>query len=324
MELLTEPTRSCLNGSSGQDGRPLPTTSLVRNLIRGLSFAVRSNTLDPDHLFLILCYATEEEMQPKSPRRGPLPGYAPAGDPGTLSPPFHMKRQPGMNSYPMHICLFDIDGTLVSSGGAGKAAMEAALQTEFAATAGADGVSFSGRTDRGILRDLFARNGIEETPDNARRFLASYLEHLPRTLASHPGKVLAGVGSLLARLHVRNDVWIGLLTGNVREGARLKLSHFEIFHYFRAGGFGDAHFHRDDVAREAMAELHTHLPGRVNPDCVWVIGDTPLDVQCARAIGARVAAVATGWHPVEELATARPDLLLSDLSDPAPLLERLN
>ncbi len=223
----------------------------------------------------------------------------------------------------MHICLFDIDGTLVSSGGAGKAAMEAALQTEFGATAGAVGVPFSGRTDRAILRDLFARNCIEETAENCQRFLTSYLDHLPRTLASHPGKVLAGVGPLLARLHERSDVWLGLLTGNVREGARLKLGHFALFHYFRAGGFGDAHFHRDDVAREAMAAIHTHLAGRVNPDRIWVIGDTPLDVQCARAIGARVAAVATGWHPVEELAQSRPDLLLADLSDPAPLLERL-
>ncbi len=223
----------------------------------------------------------------------------------------------------MHICLFDIDGTLVSSGGAGKAAMEEALRTEFGATAGADGVPFSGRTDRAILRDLFVRNGIEETAENSRRFLTSYLDHLPRTLASHPGKVLAGVGPLLARLHTRSDVWLGLLTGNVREGARLKLNHFELFHYFRAGGFGDTHFHRDDVAREAMTVLHTHLAGRVNQDRVWVIGDTPLDVQCARAIGARVVAVATGWHPVEELAASRPDLVLADLSDPAPLLDRL-
>jgi phosphoglycolate phosphatase-like HAD superfamily hydrolase len=223
----------------------------------------------------------------------------------------------------MHICLFDIDGTLVSSGGAGKAAMEAALRSEFDAAASADGVPFSGRTDRGILRDLFIRNGIEETAENSRRFLTSYLDHLPRTLACHPGKVLAGVGSLLARLDARSDVWLGLLTGNVREGARLKLSHFELFHYFRAGGFGDEHLHRDDVAREALTELRSHLGDHARQDRIWVIGDTPFDVQCARAIGARVAAVATGWHPVEELAECRPDLLLADLSDPGPLLARL-
>jgi phosphoglycolate phosphatase-like HAD superfamily hydrolase len=223
----------------------------------------------------------------------------------------------------MHICLFDIDGTLVSSGGAGKAAMEAALHTAFGAAGGAEGVPFSGRTDRAILRDLFARNGIEESAENSRRFLTTYLDHLPGTLASHPGKVLAGVGSLLERLHHRADVWLGLLTGNVREGARLKLSHFALYHYFRTGGFGDSHFHRDDVAREALAEIRTHLGERLNQNAIWVIGDTPLDVQCARAIGARVAAVATGFHSVEELAASRPDLLLADLSDPEPLLAQL-
>jgi phosphoglycolate phosphatase-like HAD superfamily hydrolase len=223
----------------------------------------------------------------------------------------------------MHICLFDIDGTLLHSGGAGKAAMERALESVFGVTAGTAGIPFSGRTDRAIVRDLFVRHGIEESAENCRRFLAAYLDHLPRTLATHPGKVLAGVAHLLEEMHGRGDVWLGLLTGNVREGARIKLSHFALVHYFRSGGYGDWHFHRDDVAREALAELRRHLGESLPGERIWVVGDTPLDVQCARAIGARVAAVATGWHPLEELAAAQPDLLLADLADPAPLLARL-
>src|SRR5207302_9949904 len=108
-----------------------------------------------------------------------------------------------------------------------------------------------------------------------------------------------------------------------RAGARAKLGHFGLHEQFAFGGFGDHHLERDDVAREALDSTRQHLGGCVALDRVWVIGDTPLDVRCARAIGARVAAVATGLHPLEELAAAKPDLLLPDLSDPRPLLERL-
>src|SRR5262249_6688287 len=122
-------------------------------------------------------------------------------------------------------------------------------------------------------------------------------------------------------LAVREQVAVGLLTGNVRAGAWLKLGHYGLDHHFAFGGFGDHHWERDDVAREALAAAHAHLPGRVVPERVWVIGDAPLYVQCARAIGVRAAAVATGWHSRAELAAARPDLLLTDLSDPTPLLQ---
>jgi phosphoglycolate phosphatase-like HAD superfamily hydrolase len=134
--------------------------------------------------------------------------------------------------------------------------------------------------------------------------------------------VLPGIEAFLNTLAGRDDVAVGLLTGNLRAGARLKLGHYGLFDHFAFGGFGDHHWERDDVAREALAAVQAHLNGRARTERIWVIGDTPLDVQCARAIGANVAAVATGWHSREELAAAKPDLLLTDLSDPAPLLER--
>lgn len=219
----------------------------------------------------------------------------------------------------MRVYLFDIDGTLVSSGGAGKAAMEEALATAFGAPPDSGGIPYSGRTDRAIGRDLFRLHGIQESPDNWRIFLAHYLGNLPELLRRHPARVLPGIAALLEQLQNRNAP-VGLLTGNVRAGARVKLGHFGLFHHFAFGGFGDDHHHRDDVAREALAVVHRHCDKAIAPEEIWVIGDTPLDVACARAIGARAVAVATGFHSMEELAAAKPDLLFADLSDPTPLM----
>ena len=116
---------------------------------------------------------------------------------------------------------------------------------------------------------------------------------------------------------------MGLLTGNVRACAQGKLGHYGLFEHFAFGGFGDHHFERDDVAREALGAVHTHLGTRVKTDRIWVIGDTPLDVQCARAIGAKVVAVATGVHTVAQLSECKPELTLADLSDPGAFLNML-
>jgi phosphoglycolate phosphatase-like HAD superfamily hydrolase len=221
----------------------------------------------------------------------------------------------------MHVCLFDIDGTLIATGGAGKAALEAALASEFGIDRLIDRLQLSGRTDRAIVRDLFRLHGLAESSDNWRRLRTAYLGHLPVCLARNQGRVLPGIVGLLDHLRERDDVAVGLLTGNIRDGARIKLGHFDLHHHFAFGGFGDEHWDRDDVAREALAAVRGRLNGQVDLAKVWVIGDTPLDIQCARAIGVRVAAVATGWHSSEELAVAGPDLLLADLADPTPLLD---
>jgi phosphoglycolate phosphatase len=220
----------------------------------------------------------------------------------------------------MFVCLFDIDGTLLSSGGAGKAAMEAALATAFGAARSPDSVPFAGRTDRAIARDLFQMHRIEVSTYNWQRFLAAYLQHLPACLAAHKGQVLPGIAALLQCLQKRGDVAVGLLTGNVRDGARLKLGHYGLFHHFAFGGFGDHHLTREDVAREALAAVRSHLNDSVPCEQIWVVGDTPLDVRCARSIGARAVAVATGWHSLDLLAAEQPDLLLPDLSDASRLL----
>jgi phosphoglycolate phosphatase-like HAD superfamily hydrolase len=222
----------------------------------------------------------------------------------------------------MYVCLFDIDGTLLASGGAGKAAMEAALASAFGAPPSSDGVPFSGHTDRAIARDLFERHGVPDTADNRHRFIMHYLQHLPGCLTRHRGQVMPGIAALLESLGRRGDVVLGLLTGNIRDGARLKLGHYGIFHHFAFGAFGDQHLDRDEVAHEAVTIVRAYLKRVVPPEEIWVIGDTPLDIQCARAIGARVVAVATGWHSLEVLAAEEPDLLLADFTDPGPLFTK--
>ncbi len=222
----------------------------------------------------------------------------------------------------MHICLFDIDGTLLASGGAGKAALEASLVEGFGVTLNSD-VPYSGRTDRAIARDLLRAHDIEPTDTNWEKLLNGYLCRLPECLNLHQGRVLPGIWELLKTLKIRGDVVLGLLTGNVRAGAKVKLGHFGLFEYFGLGGFGDRHFDRDDVAREAFLAVQEHLASPVSGDDIWVIGDTPLDIQCARAIGAKVAAVATGIHTLDLLHPHAPDLLFEDLSDHSAFLEQL-
>lgn len=221
----------------------------------------------------------------------------------------------------MPIILFDIDGTLIRSGGAGKAAMEAALLAAFGIAEVKDVVPYSGRTDTAIARDLLGVHDIDPSLDNQRALREAYLAQLPGCLKSHGGKILPGVGELLVALQARSDVVLGLLTGNIRVGAKTKLGHFGLWEYFTCGGFGDEHFDRDDVARMALTEVRTHTGREVDPSDIWVIGDTPLDVQCARAIGAKVIAVATGWHPVAELEECKPDHVFSDLSEHERVLE---
>jgi len=223
----------------------------------------------------------------------------------------------------MHFCLFDIDGTLLNSGGAGQAAMEAAFLAEFGFENPVEGLTTAGRTDRAIAADLFAFFGLEHDEDLHQRFVGAYLDRLPAELARRDGLVLPGIPELLETLNDRSDVVLGLLTGNFRRGAQIKLGHHQIDHYFDFGGFGDHHHDRDSVARDALEEVRRRHDDDVEPDQVWIVGDTPADVQCGRAIEANVVAVSTGIYSHEQLQAAEPDHLFADFSDPASLLRLL-
>jgi|SRR5262245_30556473 len=220
----------------------------------------------------------------------------------------------------MRVLLFDIDGTLIRSGGAGKAAMEAGLRSEFGIREVRDRVAYSGRTDPGIVRELLALHGIEPSDANARTLKDAYLSHLPGALMRIRGSVLPGIEAALRR--ERQGAVIGLLTGNIRAGAEMKLRHYGLWDYFPFGGFADGLNDRDDVARRALAEAEAHVGRAVDPADVWVIGDTPLDVQCARAIGAKAVVVATGWHGHDELVACNPDHLLPDFTHAGELLTK--
>jgi len=222
-----------------------------------------------------------------------------------------------------HVVLFDIDGTLLSTGGAGQRAMERALHSAFGIVNRECDIPAAGRTDRAITLDLFGMHEIADDAANRARFWRAYLEHLPETLSELNGRVLPGIVEILDILVARGDTALGLLTGNLREGAELKLRHYRLDHHFRFGGYGDEHLDRDDVARLALAEACRHLDRNVAPDCISVVGDTPSDVRCARAIGARAVAVATGIYPRDELLKSEPDCLLEDFSDPREWLEQL-
>ncbi len=223
----------------------------------------------------------------------------------------------------MHVLLFDIDGTLLNTGGAGQQAMERTLQSVCGVTLPTEGVPAAGRTDRAIIADLFAFHGITETPQLRGTFQEAYFQHLAQVLPTLPGQTLPGVESLLESLSDRSDVLLGLLTGNLQQGASIKLGHYGLDHYFQVGGFGDEHLDRDDVARAAMQAVIQRPHADIDADDVWVIGDTPADVRCGRAIGARVVAVATGTYSHEQLELSEPDHQFADFSDPESLLALL-
>jgi phosphoglycolate phosphatase len=233
----------------------------------------------------------------------------------------------------MHICLFDIDGTLLLTGGAGQTAFAETLAAEFGIAEIRTTVLFAGRSDRAIATDLFRAHGVEATEENWQRFCAGYLGRLEMALTRQKGFVLPGAAELVAALSERGDVALGLLTGNVREGARLKLSYYGLWHWFAFGGFGDDHHDRCDIAATALAAARQHINGPAAhaltngasaPGHVIVIGDTPNDIICGRSIGALCVAVPTGHTKADDLRRSRPDLLLETLEDLQPILSLLD
>jgi len=225
--------------------------------------------------------------------------------------------------------LFDIDGTLVKLGGAGREALArgvaAALGRPFEEVlAAAMEVDFRGRTDTILLEELAGRLGVR-VPALDPRMVAAYLGALPETVARSRAEgryeTMPGALELVADLESRTDVLVGLLTGNVREAARIKLAPVGLGHLAdRPGGFGDDARERADVARAAVRRL---AEAGIPPERVLVVGDTEHDVSAAHAAGARAVAVATGWTDPAVLRACGADLFLPDLRDPAPFLRFL-
>ena len=218
----------------------------------------------------------------------------------------------------MRLFLFDVDGTLISAGGAGRVALGRALQEVYGTVGAIDRYDFRGKTDPRIVLDLLGAEGWAEADVRARltACFAAYLRELETLIADgRQVRVMPGVGELVVALGTRADAVVGLLTGNIEPGARLKLRSTGLWPHFRVGAFGsDDHDRRrlPAVARErARALMGQDLPF----DRVTIIGDTPLDVDCARGCGAVAVAVATGQYRHGELAACTPDLLFGDFSN---------
>jgi phosphoglycolate phosphatase len=215
----------------------------------------------------------------------------------------------------MKLLLFDIDGTLISTGGAGMRAMTRVLKETLLVPTGLDSVPVAGRTDSIILRDVLAACGRSLDATTMSEFREAYRGHLRYELARGGGPgTLRGVRALLDSLSTR-DVTLGLLTGNFPEAAEIKLVHYDLWQYFGWGAFGDSAFDRNDLLPVAL-ERHAERGGRpVAAHDVLVVGDTPNDVACAHAGGAQAIAVATGHYDRSALEAAGADVVLDDLSD---------
>jgi HAD superfamily hydrolase (TIGR01549 family) len=208
--------------------------------------------------------------------------------------------------------LFDIDGTLINTGGAGSQAMRRAFTALWRLEDGFARVEFSGRTDRAILRDALAHTACSENPflHDLRRFKPAYFRRLSQTLEECNGTVLHGVIELLDLLKEDEGATVALATGNFRRSAGMKLRYYGIEDYFCAGGFGDRAENREDMLEQALRACQPFG----TYDTVFVIGDTVYDVACAKAHGVMAVGVATGPVDAATLKAAGADIVLEDLS----------
>lgn len=219
-----------------------------------------------------------------------------------------------------YLLLWDIDGTLILSGGAGARALRVALRAAFGVQASLDDIDFAGRTDTWIMRAIFEKVGLAPTPENFARLFDGYLAALPAALRNPQARVLPGVHAILDAASTHGAIAQGLLTGNMRRSAQAKLEYHRLWERFDFGAFGDDAELRNDLGphalRRALERHGVHFPA----DNVWVIGDTPHDIACGQAIGARTLAVATGSATYEQLVAHRPTATVADLSDTTALL----
>jgi phosphoglycolate phosphatase-like HAD superfamily hydrolase len=218
---------------------------------------------------------------------------------------------------------FDIDGTLLYTNGAGRVAIRAALEEVYGTSGPIDGYVFHGKTDPRIVFELMIAAGLEAGEVHSRmpEVWPVYLRVLESELKERrrEGRItlLPGIVELLGVLDERPDVTIGLLTGNIEEGARLKLAAAGLGSTFEVGGFGSDSEDRAEVARAALSRS---LERGGEESAAVVLGDTPEDVACARAVGAFAVAVATGRHKVEELVETGADAVFEDFSDTEAVL----
>jgi phosphoglycolate phosphatase len=228
-----------------------------------------------------------------------------------------------MTVTPKRLLLFDIDGTLIHSGGAGLHALKLAFTERFGVTDDFHDIEIAGMTDSGIVVSILDKHKIPATNENVSAFLDSYVHFLSLELPRRKGKLLPGVLELLEKLKSRPNLVLALLTGNVSRGAQLKLKHYGVWHFFEFGAFADDHHDRNRLGTVARARAKEKHGRQFSASEIDVIGDTPRDIACGKAFGARTIAVATGTWSRDELVNYQPDFLIDDLSDVQGIIDTL-
>lgn len=220
--------------------------------------------------------------------------------------------------------LFDIDGTLIDSGGAGVRSLALAFQDLFSIPDAFSAISMAGKTDTQIIREGLIAWGLSSGDGAVPRVIATYLSHLRREVVNDRRHMKRGVAELLAALSEEADrMRLGLLTGNIERGARIKLDPFGLNVHFPFGAFGDDDEDRNNLLPFAV-QRHRALYGTdVAFDRCVIVGDTPRDVECAKRYGAASVAVATGPYGVDELIQSGADRVLEDLTDIGAIREAL-
>jgi phosphoglycolate phosphatase-like HAD superfamily hydrolase len=222
-----------------------------------------------------------------------------------------------------HLLLWDIDGTLIASGGAGMRALQRALRKIFGIDGSLKDIEFAGRTDTWIMREVFRKFEIAATPQDFSRFFAGYLAELPAALNNPQARVLPGVREILSAVTRHGGIAQGLLTGNMQQGARLKLAYHGLWDYFAFGAFADDSEHRNELGAHAVRRALERHGVNFAADDIWVIGDTPHDIACGKHIGARTLAVGTGGCSMAQLLAHQPTAAVENLADTEGVLRLL-
>jgi phosphoglycolate phosphatase len=236
------------------------------------------------------------------------------------------------------LVLFDIDGTLVLTGGAGIRAMNRACEELVGHPHALEGIPVAGRTDRIILTDVVTRTGHSLHDGLLDQLRERYIHNL-RVEIERPGRiqsfeslgvrggvkaVMPGIRELLDILEEREDVFLGLLTGNFEAGAKIKLEHFDLWRYFRCGAFGDDAADRNELVPFAVDRARRCGLPEIGAADILVVGDTPHDVACARAVGATPVGVATGGFTAGQLRESGAEIVFENLAEPAEFLKLID
>ncbi|MFZ3135816.1 MAG: HAD family hydrolase [Thermodesulfovibrionales bacterium] len=222
----------------------------------------------------------------------------------------------------MRLVLFDIDGTLIDSGGAGVRSLDLALKDLFSIENGFHGISMAGKTDTQIIKEGIMKHGLSAN-GTIDAVIKAYLNYLKREINNDRKHVKPGIYEVLEELKPLQDLGLGLLTGNIEEGARIKLEPFRLNEYFPAGAFGSDDEDRNNLLPIAVKRFEELFQQKIEADNCIIVGDTPRDVECAHIYGAICIAVATGPYSYDDLIEAGADYVVDDLSDQKSLLHFL-